>query len=326
MFVGSCGDCVMRVFDGRQGRVALLAVAILMLAGCKSIGGSADVTGSITPSQEAYRKLAETWGKRYQANPGDKMASLNYARALRGMDEKAQAASVLQQAAARNPDDPEVLAAYGKVLVETGQLEQARGILSRAHTPDLPNARVLSAQGVIADQSGDHSKAQALYRSALKQDPSDPVVLTNLGLSLILSKQPGEAETILRRAVASPRADARMRETLAFALTINGRRDEAASVLGVDMPPAAAREKVAALQQSAEGEGLTHVARQAQLNDPPLRLSTPVAAKTQSPMQAQAKAAPIASGPPKPALAGTVSTDAAATGPAIQLRTGLSDN
>ena len=316
----------MRVFDGRHGRVALLAVGILMLAGCKSIGGTADVTGSIAPSQEGYRRLAETWSRRYQANPGDKMASLNYARALRGMDEKAQAASVLQQAAARNPDDPEILAAYGKVLVETGQLEQARGILSRAHTPDLPNARVLSAQGVIADQSGEHAKAQALYRSALKQDPSDPVVLTNLGLSLIISKQPGEAEMILRRAVAAPKADARMRETLALALTINGRRDEAVSVLGVDMPPAAAREKVAALLQSAQGEGLTQVARQAQLNDPPLRLST--SALTDKPQAKAATKAPSPSGgPPKPALAGAVSGgDPAATAPLPQLRTGLADN
>jgi predicted Zn-dependent protease len=182
--------------------------------------------------------------------------------------------------------------------------------------------RVLSAQGVIADQIGEHAKAQALYRSALKQDPSDPVVLTNLGLSLIISKQAGEAETILRRAVAAPKADARMRETLALALTINGRRDEAVSVLGVDMPPAAAREKVSALLQSAQGEGLTHVARQTQLNDPPLRPST-----NSLPDKAQAKSAPKASGPPKPVLAGAVSSgDPAATAPAIQLRTGLADN
>lgn len=312
----------MRVFDGRQSRVALLAVAVLMLAGCKTIGGPADVTGSINPAQEGYRKLAETWGKRYQANPGDKAASLNYARALRGMDEKAQAASVLQQAAARNPDDPEIMAAYGKALVETGQFEQARGILSRSHTPDLPNGRVLSAQGVIADETGEHAKAQALYRTALKQDPNDPVVLTNLGLSLILSKQPIEAETILRRAVASPKADARMRETLALALTINGRKDEAVSVLGVDMSPALAREKAAELQHSAQGEGLTQAARQTQMKEPPLRLSANEAVTKTATKPAQ----PV-SGPPKPALAGTVNgLDSSPSTPAVTLRSGLHDN
>lgn len=258
----------------RRCSVLVAAVSFIMLTGCKAVTGQSDVTGSTrSASQETYRKLAETWGKRYQSNPGDKTASLNYARALRGIDEKPQAVSVLQQALARHPDDPEILAAYGKLLVETGQLELARAVLSRAHTPDMPNARVLSAQGVVADQSGEHAKAQELYRSALKQDPNDPVILTNLGLSLLLSRQSREAETVLRRAVASPRADLRMRETFALALVVNGRTDEAVSVLGVDMAAAAAREKVAELQQGAASEGLSGAVRAAQKAEAPLKLA-----------------------------------------------------
>lgn len=256
-----------------RGRACVIA-ASLFLAGCNGVRGQSDVTGSVSaPTQEAYRKLAETWGKRYQASPGDKTASLNYARALRGMDEREQAVSVLQQAAARNPDDGDILAAYGKALVEIGRLDQAKIVLSRAHSPDMPNARVLSAQAVIADQSGEHAKAQELYRSALKQDPNDPVILTNLGLSLILSRQSREAETILRRAVASPRADGRMRETLALALIINGKSEEAVSVVGVDVTAEAARRKVAQMQQSAAGEGLVSAVKSAQTADAPLRLA-----------------------------------------------------
>lgn len=240
----------------RRCSVLVAAVSFIMLTGCKAMTGQSDVTGSTrSASQETYRKLAETWGKRYQSNPGDKTASLNYARALRGIDEKPQAVSVLQQALARHPDDPEILAAYGKLLVETGQLELARAVLSRAHTPDMPNARVLSAQGVVADQSGEHAKAQELYRSALKQDPNDPVILTNLGLSLLLSRQSREAETF------------------ALALVVNGRTDEAVSVLGVDMAAAAAREKVAELQQGAASEGLSGAVRAAQKAEAPLKLA-----------------------------------------------------
>lgn len=258
----------------RCGLMAAIVVSVL-LTGCKGVTGQSEITGSVSsPTQEAYRKLAETWGKRYQASPGDKTASLNYARALRGMDEREQAVSVLQQAAARNPDDPDILAAYGKALVEIGQLDQARIVLSRAHTPDMPNARILSAQGVIADQGGEHAKAQELYRSALKQDPNDPVILTNLGLSLILSRQPRDAEAILRRAVANPRADARMRETLALALIINGKSEEAISVIGVDLNAETARRKVAQMQQSAAGEGLVSTVKSAQTADPPLRVAT----------------------------------------------------
>ncbi len=273
----------------RRGSFVVLAASCLVLTGCKAVTGQSEVIGSTgAPSQEAYRKLAETWGKRYQSNPGDKTASLNYARALRGIDEKAQAVSVLQQALARHPDDPDLLAAYGKLLVETGQLDLARSILARAHTPDMPNARVLSAQAVVADQSGEHARAQELYRSALKQDPNDPVILTNLGLSLLLSQQSREAETILRRAVASPRADLRMRETFALALIVNGRSEEAVSVLGVDMPPAAARQKVAELQQGAASEGLSGTIRAAQTADAPLKLAP---AKTTAPVLKPAQAA-----------------------------------
>lgn len=292
----------MGAFVGRRGWAACVAASFIVLTGCKGVTGQTEVTGSISsPSQEVYRKLAETWGKRYQANPGDKSASLNYARALRGMDEKLQAVSVLQQAAARNPDDPDILAAYGKALVETGQLEQARTVLARAHTPDMPNARVMSAQGVIADQSGEHAKAQALYRSALKQDPNDPVILTNLGLSLLLSKQPKEAETILRRAIASPRADRRMRETLALALVVNGRGAEAVSVLGVDLPMDAARQKVADLQANAQGEGLMTTAKAVQTAEPPLR--GVAAIKPPAPSKPVLRAGHVEGTAPKPVAA-----------------------
>lgn len=296
----------MGAFVGRRGMAIALTVSFFMLTGCKGVTGQSDVTGSISsPTQEAYRKLAETWGRRYQANPGDKTASLNYARALRGMDERMQAVSVLQQAAARNPDDADILAAYGKALVETGQLEQARTVLARAYTPDMPNARVMSAQAVIADQSGEHTRAQELYRSALKQDPNDPVILTNLGLSLLLSKQPKDAEAVLRRAIASPRADARMRETLALALIINGKSEEAVSVLGIDMPMPDARQKMAELQANAAGEGLTTTVKAVQTAEPPLRgvatLQKPALAKPvlrTGPIEGTAPK-PVASAPAK---------------------------
>ena len=67
-------------------RLAMLtAVALIALtaAGClKKDGG--DITGSIGPtgnSAESWRAYADQWGKRYDEKPGDKTASLNYARA-----------------------------------------------------------------------------------------------------------------------------------------------------------------------------------------------------------------------------------------------------
>ncbi len=65
--------------------VAALAASATPLAGCRDFG---DVTGSISgspamPTDDAkLRAYAEDCRKRYERNPGEKSASIDYARAL----------------------------------------------------------------------------------------------------------------------------------------------------------------------------------------------------------------------------------------------------
>src|SRR5258708_30895856 len=67
--------------------VAALATVAAPLAGCREFG---DVTGSIpgstaTPTDDSkLRAYADEAGKRYERNPGEKTASIEYAPALRG--------------------------------------------------------------------------------------------------------------------------------------------------------------------------------------------------------------------------------------------------
>jgi Flp pilus assembly protein TadD len=84
-------------------------------------------------------------GRQYDRNPDDKPVAMNYARALRGMSEDAQAVAILQRLSIKFPRDVEVLAAYGKALAEAGRSREAAEVLAHAHTPERPNWSVLSA-------------------------------------------------------------------------------------------------------------------------------------------------------------------------------------
>jgi len=241
---------VSRLF-GAAGWIAL-SVAVSALGGCQSFG---DVTGSITgshqamPSDEAsLRDYADHWGKVYDKNPGEKVASINYARALRALTRYTEAAAVMQAAAVKSPRDFEVLGAYGKALADSGQFDQAKDVLTRAYPAERPDWTILSVQGSVADRLNDHDRAQRFYRDALKIAPGEPNVLSNLGLSYALTKQLPLAEDALREAAKSPRADARVRQNLALVLALDGRFSEAEQVSRQDMSADAAAKNVQAIR------------------------------------------------------------------------------
>src|SRR5437868_8203489 len=93
------------IFNGRLRQRAAGAMrgsflaAALCLGGCQS-SSLQDVTGSIGgASEQDTRRSAEELGRQYDRNP----VALNYARALRGMAENAQAVAILQRLAIKFP-------------------------------------------------------------------------------------------------------------------------------------------------------------------------------------------------------------------------------
>src|SRR6185312_8765548 len=106
---------------------ALLGCVAFTAAGCvttgSNIAGNRDVTGSIAanppPHTEAeWRSEAAAQGARYRATPTDPNVALAYARALTALGERAQAASVLEQASMRHPENKALLGAYGRALAD----------------------------------------------------------------------------------------------------------------------------------------------------------------------------------------------------------------
>lgn len=226
------------------GTIAALAVAV-SLAGCLPIHSPTTAASNHPTSQNDLRAEADSWGRRYAANPGEKTASLTYARLLSALDENEQASAVLQVAAVKAPKDQEILAAYGKSLVDTGEYNQALGVLARAHSPDRPDWHILSAEGIASDGLGLHDRAQAFYLEALKIVPDDPGVLSNLGLSYALSRKLPDAERVLSQAAQNPKADPRVRQNLALVLALQGRFDSAKQTLSHDLAPSDAAADVA---------------------------------------------------------------------------------
>ncbi|MBV9219997.1 MAG: tetratricopeptide repeat protein [Methylobacteriaceae bacterium] len=225
----------------------------MALGGCVSVG---DVTGSTSPASSelprgdaALRSYADEWGRKFEANPGDRTASLNYGRALRALSRYNEAVAVLQAGAIKNPRDTALLGAYGKSLSDVGRFPEASEVLSRAHTPERPDWTILSAEGTVADQMGEFDRAQGFYSAALKIVPGEPTVLANLGLSYALQKRLPEAEKTLRQATSDPRADVRVRQDLALVLALQGKFDEAEQVSERDLPPKEAAANVIAIRE-----------------------------------------------------------------------------
>ena len=230
----------------------VLALVAGPLGGCQSFG---DVTGSLSgasqpmPTDEpGLRAYADRWGKAYDGQPGEKVASMNYARALRALTRYDEAEAVMRVAAVKAPKDYEVLGGYGKALADAGKLPEAREVLSRSYPAERPDANILSVRGAVEDKIGDHANAQRFYLDALKIRPGEPTILSNLGLSYALSKQLELAEKALREASASPKADQRIRQNLALVLALQGKFGEAEQISRQDMPADQAARNVQAIR------------------------------------------------------------------------------
>ena len=291
-----------RVFDSpasrsKQGRdaippvfrAALAGVALLALAGCKTVS-MGDITGSIAaPSKPAssspadLKAYSEQLRRLYEAHPDNRKIAMAYAKALRARELNDQAAAVMENIAIRYPKDHEVLAAFGKALADDGQLRRAQDVLINADSPDDPNWSVMSTRGSIADQLGDHQAAQQYYETALKLAPGEPSVLSNLGLSYALSHNLPRAESVLREATASPRADMRERQNLALVLALQGKFAEAESVSEHDLSPDQARENVASIHQMISQ---SNAWRDIQMSAAPRGRTTSVARNRASPASA----------------------------------------
>ncbi|HXI86640.1 MAG TPA: tetratricopeptide repeat protein [Parvularculaceae bacterium] len=180
---------------------------------------------------------AAYWSERYNADPQNVEAAVNYSAALRKISSVDEAIKVATKAAEEHPDDPDVNLEVGKALVEGGRSFEAVRYLETA-TKKKPNDwRALSAYGVALDEIGQHETAREKYDAALELNQSAVSVLSNKGLSYAMSGNLELAIKTLRFAAGEAGADARVRQNLALALAIKGDYPEAVRLARSDLPP-----------------------------------------------------------------------------------------
>lgn len=233
----------------RKTILAILIGSNLFLGGCagrlSQFTGSTSDMGRSAPVDRRPEALPEL-ARRYDAKPGDKRASLEYAASLRANGQFPQAVAVLQRTSISNVGDREVAAAYGKALVDVGQFDTATQVLMQAHSEDRPNWQVLSTMGSIADQQGNHARAREFYHRALQISPNEASTLNNLGLSYMLTKELALAEETLRKAASLPSSDPRVQANLALAIRLQGKNGEGAKPVAVPVQAVAPSAKTKA--------------------------------------------------------------------------------
>lgn len=231
---------------------AAIAVAVLV-SGCQSASLS---TASIKPLAEPADKqgsFSETarLGKAWQASPDNVDTGISYARALKGLGQKARQLEVLAELAKRNPNSARVQAIYGKALVEAGRPAAGEGVLKELVKAGKADWKAYSALGSALDQQGKHAEARSYYQAALKAKPGHVAILNNLAMSHLLEGDLAQAERILRQAYARPegKANTRIRQNLALAVGLQGRFEEARTIASRDLPPPAVEANMAYLRK-----------------------------------------------------------------------------
>lgn len=229
-----------------RGSVVLPITAALLLGACASTT-SPQTTGSIVSSSDAAKGV-KFWGDKYQKNPADRTAALNFASSLRRTGQAQQAVAVLRQASIRHTNDTGVQSAYGKALAAEGQFENALSVIRAAQRPDLPDWKLVSAEGAILDQIGNHDVARERYKYALSLAPAEPSILSNIGMSHVLTGDLPTAEKLLKQALARPNADDRVRQNLSLIVGLQGRFQEAENIARSDLSPEKAAANIAYLR------------------------------------------------------------------------------
>ncbi len=236
-------------------RAGVIGAVVLSLAACNSMGEKGDPAAGperqsmkLDPNSDNPLTLAAYWGEKYEKNPNDTEAALNYGQNLRYIGRHKKAVSVLAGALVIVPKNPELLAEYGKALTETNRLEEGLDYLRRADALQPGDWKILSAQGVTLDKLSRHGEAQRYYESALSVSPDNPTILNNYALSEAENGRIEAAENLLRRAVQQPSATAQMRQNLALILGLQGKFEDARKYASLDLPPDLVNENMEALK------------------------------------------------------------------------------
>ena len=167
--------------------------------------------GNILLKTGEPRGSADAFAKILQRKPGDRIASIGYARAMMTLGR------------------PEAAAAHIEPLFEK-------------HPDDL---RILNLLAVIRDLQADHDGAMALYRRGLFQDPESVMLRNNMALSAALSGNYEGGVELMKPVVEGLQSTRQTRQNYALILGLGGDFAEAERISRIDLDSAATANNLA---------------------------------------------------------------------------------
>ncbi|WP_051272799.1 hypothetical protein [Sphingomonas phyllosphaerae] len=144
-----------------------------------------------------------------------------------------------EQAVAQDGSDGDRRALLATAYLRAGRFRSAAQAFD--DTLALRQADAATALHLALAQiaSGQHDAAQATLSRYAALIPA-----ADRGLALALAGQPGQGVEVLMAAMRVPGADARTRQNLAMALALAGEWPDALFLVGLDLPPAQARQRI----------------------------------------------------------------------------------
>lgn len=246
-------------------KTSAIGLCLLAVASCSTSGaGNLNPIGQsskkfnaklgVVPAESGTEGLdpiakAAFWGTRYDREPNNVEAAVNFSKALRGMGSNGESLEVISRASRTAPDNPAVQLEMGKSLIANERsFEAVRPIEKAIANSRSKDWRMYSAYGVALDKIGEHKEARKQYDLALSMNPRAYEVYNNKGLSYALSGNLDLAERTLRAAATNTRGTAKVRQNLALVLGFKGKTAEAERLARSDLPPVIADNNVAYYQ------------------------------------------------------------------------------
>ena len=148
----------------------------------------------------------EHFGEIGKSHPGEKVAILKAAAALRDCGQKKAAAMLLSRAVAAAPRSRGLLQALASAYIDIGATAEAARVLERiAHifekfVAESPEPRHLIDLGKVRTKLDQWDQAEAAYRRALIEQPEHAGATLHLGVLLMTLGRLTEARPVLQRA------------------------------------------------------------------------------------------------------------------------------
>jgi len=191
--------------------LVLLAAAVPLLAGCRSLTGRGPVPKAVAEcrllSQQGiaamqsgeWNRAEDLLGSAVQACPQNTEARRQYAEALWSRGSLEAAVAQLEAALAVETEDPSLYVRAGEMYLELGQLERAQRNAEHALYLENSFGDAWALRGRIMRTAGDSRQALADLHRALNYQPENAGVLLEIAHTHRQRGQPERALAALQR-------------------------------------------------------------------------------------------------------------------------------